>query len=158
VNAPEPDNANVRVLPGAAFMLCCAAAIAVEVFLPLPGLPLPRPFGIGSGLCLVVISLIVIFAGLKRFSALEINPLPIYPVAQLITGGVYRFTRNPMYLGLVVFLFGVTAAAGSPAFLAATLAMFVYFNAYAIPCEESYLTRTFGEDYRAYCARVRRWI
>jgi protein-S-isoprenylcysteine O-methyltransferase Ste14 len=146
------------VLPGFALVLCCAAAIAIEVFLPLPRLPLPRPFGISSGLALVAVSLFIVFGGLKKFSALKINPLPIYPVAQMITGGLYRYTRNPMYLGLVVFLFGIAVAAGSLAFLVATLAMFVYLNAYAIPREEAYLARTFGDDYRAYCTRVPRWF
>ena len=77
---------------------------------------------------------------------------------RLVTSGVYRFTRNPMYLGLVAFPVGLGIVAGSWPVLVSAVPMFLYFDRYVIPREEAYLTRTFGADYAAYCRRVRRWL
>ncbi len=78
--------------------------------------------------------------------------------SSLVTGGPFRFTRNPMYLGILAAMIGLAFVIGTiPAFVAAGL-FFVFVNFISIPFEEAKMQRQFGEDYRAYKKRVRRWL
>ncbi len=78
-------------------------------------------------------------------------------VAALVTSGVYRFSRNPIYLGIMILLIGAAAAAPGPFAFGAAVACFIAFTA-IIRAEESYLQERFGAAYEEYCRRVRRWI
>ena len=85
----------------------------------------------------------------------------ICPTAEtdaLITDGVYRYTRNPMYLGIVLMLSGVALWAGTLPFALAAAGFFLVINAAFCPYEEQKLANTFGPDYAAYRRRVRRWV
>ncbi len=79
------------------------------------------------------------------------------PPDRLVTGGPYRFCRNPMYLGHLIFLTGIAVALDS--WLAA--AVFVFHAAWfdrRVRDDEARLSALFGDPYRAYLARVKRWI
>jgi protein-S-isoprenylcysteine O-methyltransferase Ste14 len=76
----------------------------------------------------------------------------------LVTSGPYRFTRNPMYLGLVVVTVGVAVWIGSWPMLLAPLLTFATANFAHIPFEEAKMRRQFAETYDAYTRRVRRWV
>lgn len=76
----------------------------------------------------------------------------------LIADGPFRFTRNPMYLGLLVVTLGIAAIVGTSAMLLAPIAFFLWVNFVSIPYEEAKMERQFGETYRDYKRRVRRWI
>ena len=152
------NSAGVRILPGYIFLPCAALSIAAELRLTLPHIPLPQPASLYAGIIIAVAALLLALSGLKRFLSQKVNPVPYKPAASLVSSGIYRFTRNPMYVGFVGMLAGATVALGSLPFMASTVVMFVFLNSYAIPREEAYLTRTFGEDYKNYCRRVRRWL
>lgn len=79
-----------------------------------------------------------------------------YP-ERLVTSGPYAWSRNPMYLGHLVFLAGLVPASRSPVAVAAFAAAVPWFRA-RVRRDEERLTRLFGEEYRAYLARVPRWI
>lgn len=86
---------------------------------------------------------------------------PICPTARattLITGGVYAFSRNPMYLGIFVMLLGVALVAGTVPFYLAALVFFAVIDRVFCPFEERQLEAMFGATYRSYRSRVRRWI
>jgi len=76
----------------------------------------------------------------------------------LVVGGPFRFSRNPMYLGLIVAALGMAAFAGYWLMLAAPLAVFLTANYVHIPFEEAKMRRQFGEDFDAYAGKVRRWL
>ena len=76
----------------------------------------------------------------------------------LVTDGPYRFTRNPMYLGLVIIALGMAIWAGWPPMLAAPLLVFLTANFVHVPFEEAKMRRQFGPAYEAYAGRVRRWV
>jgi protein-S-isoprenylcysteine O-methyltransferase Ste14 len=76
----------------------------------------------------------------------------------LVTGGIFALTRNPMYLGMVIFCIGGALWVGRPLMLLAPLLMFAVANRVFIPFEEEKMRRQFGEAFDAYCQRVRRWI
>jgi protein-S-isoprenylcysteine O-methyltransferase Ste14 len=76
----------------------------------------------------------------------------------LVARGPFRFTRNPMYLGFVVLAIGAALVAGTWLMWLVPVVVFVLDNFVIIPFEERSMERTFGDAYREYKARVRRWI
>jgi protein-S-isoprenylcysteine O-methyltransferase Ste14 len=92
-----------------------------------------------------------------RREGTEINP--ISPTnRKLVTRGPYRFTRNPMYLGLVILASGIAIWVGSAPFFFAPIAVFATANWVHIPFEEAKMRRQFGEEYDSYVRQVRRWL
>jgi protein-S-isoprenylcysteine O-methyltransferase Ste14 len=86
---------------------------------------------------------------------------PIRPTDRasfLVTSGPFRFTRNPMYLGILAILVGITLWLGSWPMLVAPVGFFVFMSFFFIPHEERMLRDIFGEAYTSYSRRVRRWI
>jgi protein-S-isoprenylcysteine O-methyltransferase Ste14 len=76
----------------------------------------------------------------------------------LVTGGVFAFTRNPMYLGMTLICLAAALWFGRLPMLLAPVAMFAVANTAFIPFEEAKMRRQFGEAFDAYCKRVRRWL
>ena len=95
---------------------------------------------------------------LGLFTRHRTSALPFRPASAFVVRGPYRFTRNPMYAGLVLQLAGIGLALGRTwILLAAGLAILV-LDRHAIAREERYLERRFGATYLAYKSRVRRWL
>src|SRR4051812_11210352 len=93
------------------------------------------------------------------FSKEKTEILPTSPTnSKLIVYGPFKYTRNPMYLGMVVQLLGVAIWVGTLPMFVATVLLFLVFNFVFIPFEEAKMSRIFGEQYDAYCRKVRRWI
>jgi protein-S-isoprenylcysteine O-methyltransferase Ste14 len=84
--------------------------------------------------------------------------LPYRATTALVTSGPFRFSRNPLYLAMGLSLAGVAFALNSLAMLLVILPWAVVMRHGVIAREERYLEGKFGEDYRAYCRRVRRWL
>ena len=78
--------------------------------------------------------------------------------SSLVISGIYKYTRNPMYLGFVLVLLGWAAFLSNLAALALLPAFVLYINRFQIIPEEHVLTSLFPDAYPAYRARVRRWI
>ena len=83
---------------------------------------------------------------------------PGRPTRQLITSGVFSVSRNPLYLGGVCVLLGIALALSLPWVLVLLLPSLVACHYVLIAPEERYLVATFGDEYRAYAATVRRWL
>lgn len=86
------------------------------------------------------------------------NPLKPASASALVTGGIYRSTRNPMYLGLATLLAAWAIYLGNLAALAGVPLFILYMNRFQILPEERALEERFGPEYIAYRARVRRWL
>jgi len=93
-----------------------------------------------------------------QFKERKIAICPTEPTEGLITDGIYRFTRNPMYLGMVLMLGGVAVFFGTLPFYVATGVYFFLINRWFCRYEEEKLLAAFGEDYEHYRSNVRRWI
>jgi len=78
--------------------------------------------------------------------------------SSLVASFPFNLTRNPMYLGILIGMIGLATALGTIAGIIATLVFFLFVNFVSIPYEEAKMEAQFGEDYRAYKSRVRRWI
>ena len=93
-----------------------------------------------------------------RRAKTTVNPLHPGKATQLVVGGVFRLSRNPMYLGILVVLIGWAIWIGS-FYNVALIALFVYYiTEFQIRPEEEVLRPLFGEAYADYCSKVRRWI
>ena len=110
------------------------------------------------GFALVVIGFLLGFAAFLEFSKARTTILPHGSVSSIVTSGIYRFTRNPIYLGFLLMLIGFPLNSG--AVWGIILApVFIYFmNSLVIKREEAYLEKKFGEVYTSYKSRVRRWL
>ncbi|MHC4958645.1 MAG: methyltransferase family protein [Planctomycetota bacterium] len=83
---------------------------------------------------------------------------PAHPPRELVVGGLYRRTRNPMYAGIVLVLLGEVVLFGSLAILCWAALAFTAFHLRVTRWEEPRLKTQFGSPYEAYCATVRRWL
>jgi protein-S-isoprenylcysteine O-methyltransferase Ste14 len=111
-------------------------------------------------LILVVTGLAFDLSGLVVFlrRRTTINPLHPERASVLVTGGVYSITRNPMYVGLCCLLLAWAVYLWSPWALAGPVLFVLWITRWQIVPEERVLERVFGDEYRAYRTRVRRWL
>jgi protein-S-isoprenylcysteine O-methyltransferase Ste14 len=107
---------------------------------------------------LILVGLVLFASGARSFSRAA-TPLPTnQPARVLVTTGIYRWTRNPIYLGFFLAYAGIGVAALSPWILILTLPIVVTIRYGVVAREEAYLERRFGDAFRNYKARVRRWL
>jgi protein-S-isoprenylcysteine O-methyltransferase Ste14 len=145
-----------RLVPPGWLLVALMAAVALHHWLPLAQLwrpPLTRlgMLPLGAGLILAVF-------GIGAFRRAGTPVIPFERSTTLVTTGVYRFTRNPMYLGLSLILTGTAVMAGSlGAFLPLPPLVWILQCGY-IDAEERFLEELFGSDYAKYKSRVRRWM
>ena len=111
---------------------------------------------IGGALILAGLVLLVTANGL--FTRAGTNVIPFHDVTALVTSGVYRLSRNPMYLGMVLVLLGVAVTVGATTALAVPPLFAVIVQLRFIQGEEQMLREAYPQEYPAYCAKVRRWI
>jgi protein-S-isoprenylcysteine O-methyltransferase Ste14 len=125
-----------------------------------PPLEFEFPGRLAAAGIFVVLALVVglwALLGFRRANT-TVNPLKPETSSALVTGGVYRWTRNPMYLGMLLILVGWACVVSNGAALA-MLALFVaYLNRFQIEPEERVLRARFGPEFENYCRKVRRWL
>lgn len=133
--------------------------VGAALWLP-PVLALPEGLRIALSLALAGIGLGFDILGLLAFRKAKttINPLQPERSTQIVSTGVYRVTRNPMYLGMALMLLGLAVYLASPWALLGPLAFATYLTRFQIRPEEQALTARFGAAYTTYCAQVRRWL
>ena len=96
--------------------------------------------------------------GILTFRRHHTSIIPHYPASTIVTSGPYRFTRNPMYIGLSVFYSGVALLLDSWWTFALLLLVVAIVDRQVIAREERYLASAFATEYGSYRVRVRRWI
>jgi protein-S-isoprenylcysteine O-methyltransferase Ste14 len=139
----------------AALLLGFVADRVLSLPFPLPGSDLVHWIIAGS---LILIGLALAAAGVRNFLRAG-TPVPTNePTRALVTTGIHGWTRNPIYLGIFLVYGGIGIAARSPSILILTLPLAVAIRYGVVAREEVYLERRFGDAYRDYKARVRRWV
>ena len=125
-------------------------------------LPNPYPFKINvlAVYLIVSVSSVIVFFSLWQFykSKANINPIHLEKSNVFVVDGIYRFSRNPMYLSLAILLIAFALWRGNLWALLVLPLFISYIQIFQILPEERMLTEKFGRDYQDYCARVRRWI
>jgi protein-S-isoprenylcysteine O-methyltransferase Ste14 len=151
------DTANVIIRPPIAWALAVLAGLALQWIVGMPFMPASVPSGWIGGT--VFVAALALFAwAIATITRAGSNVPTNMPTTTIVETGPYRFTRNPIYLGMCLGLVGLAIAFNS-LWLLGTLVPFALVIRYGVVArEEVYLKRKFGDAYRHYCARVRRWL
>jgi len=112
---------------------------------------------LGGGL-LILVGLVLLVSANGLFTRAGTDVIPFRDVSALVTIGVYRYSRNPMYLGMAAVLLGCAITVGALTALFITPIFMVIIELRFIRPEEDMLRGLFPEEYPAYCRQVRRWI
>lgn len=119
----------------------------------------PMKFYHYSGAIVFLIGLIILIICIASFAVFGRGTLsPADPTKKLVVAGLYRFSRNPMYVGVTAMLIGESIFFQSVALWTYSLFIFVAFNIFIRFFEEPRLREDFGAAYKEYCTKVRRWI
>jgi protein-S-isoprenylcysteine O-methyltransferase Ste14 len=109
-------------------------------------------------LVLIALGIAIFVAGVRNFSRAGTPVRSARPVRTLVTTGIHSWSRNPIYVGMFLVYANIGIAALSPWILILTLPLAITIRYGVVAREEAYLERRFGDAYRTYKARVRRWL
>lgn len=140
----------VWLLYGLHFVLALAAAAGAVWRLPLPAAP-----AVVVGSLLAILGLALCAAGIATFRSFD--RMSGRDTSELMTSGIYRFSRNPQNVGLALFFLGIALAGRSGAALLLAALFWVMFRSY-VPIEEDFLESLFGRQYREYRRRAPRYL
>jgi protein-S-isoprenylcysteine O-methyltransferase Ste14 len=155
VTRAADETPGVLAPPPLIYLVPLAAGILTDHFRPTPFVPGEVAGRLGPALLFLGL---VFVPALVSFGKARTAPEPWKPSTALVTSGVYRFSRNPMYLGMALTYLGVAVWANALAALLLFPVALAAIRVGVIAREEAYLERRFGDEYRAYKARVRRWL
>jgi protein-S-isoprenylcysteine O-methyltransferase Ste14 len=150
------DTSGVKVPPPLLYFAAVALGFWLQGRRALPFVPasLAQPVGV----VLVVAGVALAIAGAVTFHQAGTSPNPMKPSTAVVMHGPYRFTRNPMYLGMTVITLGGAVWLNSAWVLILLVPALAVMRWHVIAREEAYLEQKFGEQYREYARRVRRWL
>lgn len=153
-----PHWLELKVPPLAGGVIACLLIWATARLLPGWSFRFPGQALFGGAMMLAGAALAAAGVGLFRRARTTVDPRDPSASTSLVTGGVYRITRNPMYVGFVAILLGLVVQTGSPAALASPLLFAWYLDRFQIRAEERLLRERFGPAFDAYARRTRRWL
>jgi len=155
--ADKTDTANVVIRPPIAWAVAVLAGLALNWLMPLPFIPVAVPAG-WLGAMVFALALALFAWAIATITWAGTNVPTSLPTTTIVDTGPYRFTRNPIYVGMVLGLIGLAIAVNS-LWLLLTLVPFALVIRYGVVArEEAYLERKFGDVYRRYRTRVGRWL
>ncbi len=140
---------------GIPFLLAIVLQFAAPLSLPAESM---RPIYTVVGVILLLMGIGIVVAARREFARHGEYTDPGHPTRQVMTTGVFSISRNPLYLGIVIFIAGVALAIDLPWALIWLVPSIVACQYILIAPEERYLTAKFGEEYIRYSRSVQRWI
>ncbi len=158
----EPNDAgrgaNVRFPPPFVFLGFALVGVGLRYAAMPMWFPVDRFVTIAAGIAAIAAAFALLLAARNLFARTGQNPRPWTPTPELVLAGPYRYTRNPMYVGMTLLQIGLGLAFDNAWIVLLAPAALLVVHAIAVVPEERYLTAKFGADYTAYRARVRRYI
>ena len=156
--SPMAAGPRILVPPPLVFIVAYAAGVGIHRIFPVATRTGADPVVAALALLVFLAGVAVTFAGLLTLLRARTGIMPLRPVRTLVTTGPYRFTRNPIYLGLTIAYLGV-AAMQDQVWPLVTLPLGLWIlRRTVIDVEEAHLAGRFGEEYEKYRRRVRRWV
>ena len=146
------------VPPPVLYVAVFLVGLGVERLAPFDANRIAHPIEHGLGWAILVAGVLTAASGAGLFALRGTTVIPIGRPSKFVAAGPYRFTRNPMYLGLTVIYAGAALALGKLWPLALLPLPWAAMNWIVIPFEEARLSEAFGGAYADYCGQVRRWI
>jgi len=148
--------APLKIRPPAFLLISIILAVILNFSLPVAIL-LTSPWRL-LGILLLVLGLAINLQADHAFHVAHTSVDPQGAASALVTYGPYRLSRNPMYLGFVLLLVGVSVVLGSLSPFLCVLAFGALMNRVIVPAEEQKLAAAFGPDWTSYERNVRRWL
>lgn len=148
----------LKIPPVIVFLICLALIFGCYYLLPdyIFSFPyrktLSRVFLV-SGALFAVLGILAF-----RLKSTTVDPTRPEKASSLVTGGIYQYTRNPMYLGMALVLIGGAIRISNPICLVSVILFIWYMTEFQIKPEEKALVKNFGEEYKTYTDQVRRWL
>ncbi|HGM5488432.1 TPA: isoprenylcysteine carboxylmethyltransferase family protein [Serratia fonticola] len=140
-------------------MAACAAGMAATRGLIGDGWQDSQLIVLAAGvLAVAAVAIMLSASSVFRRAGTTLHPQKFQQVSALLVTGVFRFSRNPVYLGQLLLLAAWGLLLGGIGVWFWWGLFLAYLDRVQIPREEAYLTARFGQDYRAFCERVRRWF
>ena len=152
--ADATDTTNVIIRPPIAWAVAALAGLVLNWLMPLPFIPAAVP-AVGLGAMVFALALAVVAWAIVTMTRAGSNVPTSRPTTTIVNTGPYRFTRNPIYLSMVLGLIGLAIALNSLWLLLTLLPSPSSIRNGIVAREEAYLERKFGDNYRRYRARVR---
>ncbi len=147
----------VRIPPPLLYIAVLVVGILLDVAYPVHFLPSAAAWTIGALLLAAGIALGP-FWGIRTMQNAGTTVRPDRPATTLVTGGPFRYSRNPLYLALTLMYAGIGIIANSLWALILLAPVLVFMSRFVIRREEAHLQRAFGGEYERYRACVRRWL
>ena len=145
-----------KLLPPFLFLFCCLLMFFLTVSVPqLAFLPTPYNY---FGFVLFFVGLSIVRKSQLIFKAVDTEINTFKPPKRLVTDGLFRYSRNPIYLGFTLALLGWAMVLGNLAALDGVLLFFLAAHFWYIPFEEKAMKKEFGTVYEQYKKQVRRWL
>ena len=120
--------------------------------------PLPQIWNLVIGTTVVLCAIAIAVSSFRSFKKRGESLAIHIPTQNLVSHGIYKISRNPVYLSFIIVAIGLGCIINSLAVILSAIPSFAALNWYTIPKEERYLRRKLGEEYKDYCRRVRRWL
>ena len=150
------DNAGVIARPPVLYAAVIILALLINLVWPLP--IFADTIGRWFGLLLLLLGAAIVAWGRSSLVASGTNVDPTLPTTAIVTSGAYQFTRNPLYVGLTLIFSGLTLAMNTWWGLLALMPLIIVMHIGVVLREERYLEQKFGDNYRQYRAKVRRYL
>ena len=156
----DKDHANVVIFPPLLLALMFGLGILLEWLFPIVFLApvYESRFQTGFSAILTLIGIAIAMLGVQELRKNGTHVEPHKPSKLIVSSGIYGLTRNPIYLGMVIFFFGVNMFWNLEWGVLLTLVVFLVLHYGVIKREEAYLEKKFGEPYTAYRRQARRWL
>jgi len=155
----DQDRPNIIILPPIAFFAAVFLTFALGRWLSFGVLnDIPRLFLAVVGVVVMAVALLITMTGIFAFKRAGTNVNPYQPSLKIVRDGPYRFTRNPMYLGMILFTFGFGIAVATIWGLIVACLLWALLHWGVVLREEEYLTTKFGAAYSELLAATRRWL
>lgn len=145
-----------KVIPPALFLVCAFLIVGVSILIP-EIIFLQPPISY-IGIILIIVGLAITVRIRKMFDLIDTEIHTFKKPRQLVQTGFFKISRNPIYLGFTISLVGVWILTGNLIGIIGILIFSLISNFWYIPYEEKIMEKEFGEDYRIYKSKVRRWI
>lgn len=156
--AASGERKKVGMLVPPPLLLIAICALSIVAQLILFGSFNISTSGVALGVLVILASVLIVVSCMKSFRAAGTPFRPVSPSTAIVNSGLYRFSRNPMYVGMAGLLAGVGSMLGSYVFIAAVVIFIVIVHFGVVMSEERYLEALHGEAYRRYKQSVRRWL
>ena len=132
--------------------------LAVVVGIVFPWRVIPTLAQLTFGPLAIIVGIMLIRKSMQEIQASNTTYDPFAATTALVMSGIYRFSRNPGYLGLAIIQLGLAIVIDNVWIVLADIVAVIVTTVFVIKLEEEKLLTAFGQDYAEYCARVRRWV